>query len=68
MIREVTQQHVGKRIGFFLNGDLKCSPEIMEPLDIPYLMLPIRTTSTEAERIAQGIMKATSQQAPRPVQ
>ena len=62
VIRKVTQRNVGKRIGFFLDGDLKSSPKIVQPLDIPYVMLPIRTTATEAERIARGIMMEASQQ------
>lgn len=62
VIRATTRRHVGKQIGFFLDGDLKSSPEILEPLDIPYIMLPIRTTAVKAEQIARGIMKETSQQ------
>lgn len=56
-IREATRQNVGNRIGFFLDGDLKSSPEIMEPLDIPYVMLPMDVSAGEAGRIAEGIMK-----------
>ena len=61
-IRDTTRHHVGDRIGFFIDGDLKSSPEILQPLDIPYVIIPIRTTADEAEWIARGIMKEISQQ------
>ncbi len=60
-VSEATRQHVGKRVGFFIDGVLKGSAEILAPLDIPYVMMPIRTTADEAQQIAQGILKAKSQ-------
>jgi hypothetical protein len=61
VLREVMRRHVGKRLGFFLDGDLMSSPEILEPLDTPYVVLPVRTTSAEAQRIVEDIMKDMSQ-------
>ena len=62
VVQRITRDHIGKRLAFLLNGDIKSSPEIMTPLDIPYIMLPIYTTQAEAERTAAGINNGESQQ------
>lgn len=56
VVKRMTYQNVGKRIGYWIDGDLKCSAKIMEPLMNGYIMIPITLSHSEAEELAMRIM------------
>ena len=55
ILERVTSQNVGKRLGVWINGDLRCSPEIVDTSD--YLVLLLDLSFRDASDLAAGIMK-----------
>ena len=54
-IREVTTSEIGKRIGFWLDGDLVCSPEIMAPVSSGVVHMTVYLSRQEAAEIAASL-------------
>jgi len=59
-IQEATQFAVGRDVGFFLNGQLRRTAEVIEPITDDVIFIPGPFEAAEAQRLAQGIEAACS--------
>ncbi len=59
IIKNITSRHIDKRLGFWIDGDLKCSPVIRCPILGEHIRIAIEMNLPEAKRLAEGIMKGS---------
>ena len=58
VLEMVSRQNIGKRLGFWVDGELIASPPIVSPFSQSFVRLGLDTTADEATRLAAGITKS----------
>jgi hypothetical protein len=57
IMEKATSENIGKRLGFWVNGDLKSSPKIMTPIAGGIVVLPIPLSKHKATLVCEKINK-----------